>query len=91
MKTILFAAAAAMTMAAPAVAWEGRTVACFDKVWVGPTYATSKKLVMAPHDEYKHTKHGVELVRYDAVYREYKHKVSDGHWVMKEVPCACNC
>ncbi len=91
MKKALIALAAFTAMSAPAVAWEGRTVACFDKVYVGPTYVTTKEPIMAPHQEYKHTKHGVELVQYDAVYREYKHKVSDGHWVMKQVPCKCNC
>ena len=31
----------------------------------------------------------IELVHYAAVYREYKTKVSNGMWVMKEVSCGC--
>lgn len=89
MKTILTAAAAVAITATAASAWEGRTVACFDKHYVGPKYVTENVLVKPAKEKYVHKKHGVELVRYDAVYRQYKYKVSDGMWVMKEVSCGC--
>ncbi|MEL7114741.1 MAG: hypothetical protein AAGP08_03980 [Pseudomonadota bacterium] len=90
MKTILTAAAAVALTATAASAWEGRTVACFDKHYVGPTYETKHVLVKPAKEKYEHTADGrIELVRYDAVYREYKTLVSEGKWVMKEVSCGC--
>ena len=90
MKSILTAAAAVALTATAASAWEGRTVACFDKHWVGPTYETKQVLVKPAKEKYEHTAHGrIELVRYAAVYREYKTLVKEGMWVMKEVSCGC--
>ncbi len=90
MKSILTAAAAAVVLTAgTAMAWEGRTVACFDKHWVGPTYKTHTVLVKPAKERYEHANGRIELVRYAAVYREYKHKVKDGMWVMKQVSCGC--
>ena len=90
MKSIMTAAAAAVILTTgSAMAWEGRTVACFDKVWVGPTYSTKNVLVMAGHEEYQHVNGRVELVRYSPVYRQYKSLKTEGMWVMKEVSCGC--
>ncbi len=90
MKSILTAAAAAVLLTAgSAMAWEGRTVACFDKHWVGPTYKTKDVLVKPAKEQYEHVNGRIELVRYAAVYRQYKYKVTDGMWVMKEVSCGC--
>ena len=90
MKFILTAAAAAIVLTTgSAMAWEGRTVACFDKVWVGPTYKAHHVLVMPAKEKYEHLNGRIELVRYAAVYREHKSKVTDGMWVMKEVSCGC--
>ena len=40
MKTAIIAAAvvAATGFAAPAFAWEGKVIACYNKAWVAPTY-----------------------------------------------------
>ncbi|MEL7114740.1 MAG: hypothetical protein AAGP08_03975 [Pseudomonadota bacterium] len=89
MKSILMAAAAVALTATAASAWEGRTVACFDKHYVGPKYESHHVLVKPAKEKYVHTEHGVELVRYDAVYRQYTHQVSEGKWVMVEVSCGC--
>lgn len=91
MKTIISAAAAALVMTAgSAMAWEGRTVACFDKHWVGPTYETKNVLVKPAKEKYEHGENGrIELVRYAAVYREYKTQKTEGMWVMKQVSCGC--
>ena len=91
MKSILTAAAAAVVLSTgTAMAWEGRTVACFDKHWVGPTYKTHNVLVKPAKEKYEHAADGrIELVRYAAVYRQHKSKVTDGMWVMKQVSCGC--
>ena len=46
-KTLISAVAAAITFAAPAMAWEGTTVACFDKHLVPAQYSATKVLVKA--------------------------------------------
>lgn len=90
MKTILTAAAAAVALTAgSAMAWEGRTVACFDKVWVPATYSTEKVLVKHAKERYEHKNGRIELVHYAPVYREVKTLASKGYWVMKEVSCGC--
>ena len=48
MKKMMFTAAAATMFAAPAAAWEGQKVACYDKHWVPATYTTSKHLEYPP-------------------------------------------
>ena len=89
MKSIITAAAAVAITATAASAWEGRTVACFDKHYVGPTFETSHVLVKPAKEQYEHKNGRIELVRYAAVYREHKTLVSEGKWVMKEVSCGC--
>ena len=89
MKSILTAAAAVALTATAASAWEGRTVACFDKHWVGPSYKTHHVLVKPAKEQYEHANGRIELVRYAAVYRQYKTLVKEGMWVMKEVSCGC--
>ena len=92
MKKSLFAAAVlAIAAAAPAVAWEGKTVACYKKVWVNPTYTAKKELVMAAHSEYKHVGKEVHEIYYPPVYKEILKKKTDGYYVMKKVSCPCNC
>lgn len=63
MKSILTAAAAIALTATAASAWEGRTVACFDKHWVGPTYETKNVLVKPAKEQYEHANGRIELVR----------------------------
>lgn len=86
-KTILTTVAATLMMAAPAFAWEGKTVACYDKVWVGPKYTAVKELVKPAKYKYEHRHGRVEKIYYAPVYVEKKTKVSDGYYVMKEVSC----
>jgi len=90
MKSILFAAASAVVLTAgSAMAWEGKTVACFDKHYVGPTYSAHKVLVKPAKQQYEHKNGRIELVHYAPVYREVRTQESHGHWVMKEVSCGC--
>jgi len=90
MKSILTAAAVAVVLSAgSALAWEGKTVACFDKQWVGPAYKAHNVLVKPAKEKYEHKNGRVELVRYAAVYREHRSQVSEGKWIMKQVSCGC--
>lgn len=87
-KMIAGAVLAASAFAAPAFAWEGQVVACYDKVWVPAKYSYSKSLVMAAHTEWEHNKKG-QMVRmhYPAVYKESKKLVTPGHYVAKKAKC----
>lgn len=88
MKTITLAAALALaSLAAPAMAWEGKTVACFNKEWVPPTYSSKKTLIKEAKELYEHKNGRIELVRYPAVYRVDYSAKSEGHFVMKKVSC----
>lgn len=86
-KTILTSVAATLMMAAPALAWEGKTVACYDKVWVGPKYKAEKVLVKEAKYKYEHKRGHIEKVYYAPVYVEKKTKISNGYYVMKEIRC----
>ncbi len=66
---------------------KGRTVACFDKVYVEPEFNLSKKLIQPAKRVYVKRGGLIELVEYAAVYREYKTKVKDGYWVLREIVC----
>ncbi|MAQ82569.1 hypothetical protein [Psychromarinibacter halotolerans] len=90
MKSILTAAVAAVVISSgSAMAWEGKTVGCFDKVWVSATYTTKKELVKPAKEQFEHKNGRIELVHYAPVYREIKMLASPGYWVMREVSCGC--
>ncbi len=88
MKKVLAGAILAASFAAPAFAWEGQVVACYDKVWVPAKYSTSKTLIMAAHTEWEHNGHG-QMIRmhYPAVYKENRSLVEPGHYVAVKAPC----
>lgn len=90
MKTTIFAciAVAAASFSVPAMAWEGHIVKCYDKHWVPAKYGSSKKLIMAAHTEWEHRNGQLVKVHYPAVYKEMKHKVSDGYYIARKAPCA---
>ncbi len=89
MKTTLFvtAAAVAALFSAPAMAWEGQKVACYDKHWVPATYTTTKTLKHAARTEWEH--HGDQVVKvyYAPMYIEHKHLDKKGHYVLRQAPC----
>lgn len=88
MKIKAIAVLAAMTLATPALAWEGQVLKCYGKVWQAPKYEVSQYLVKKSHTELEHNKHGQLMkVYYPAVYAEKKSLVKRGHWVMVEEPC----
>ncbi|MBV0912103.1 hypothetical protein [Anianabacter salinae] len=65
----------------------GRTVACFDKVWIAPTYTVTKELVQPKKRVYVKRRGLIELVEYAAIYREIKTLKEDGHWVLRQIAC----
>lgn len=88
MKKVFAGAAVLAALAAPAFAWEGQVVACYDKVWVPAKYATSKTLIMAAHDEWEHNGNGQMVkMHYPAVYKENKSLTTPGHYVAVKAPC----
>ncbi|WP_439144247.1 hypothetical protein [Planktotalea sp.] len=86
-KTLVSAVVAAIAFAAPAMAWEGKTVACYDKHLVPAKYSATKVLVKAGKSQYEHRNGHIELVAYPPVYKEVRTKTSDAHYVMREISC----
>ncbi|WGW02991.1 hypothetical protein [Tropicibacter oceani] len=88
MKKVLAGAILAVTaMAAPAFAWEGQVVACYDKVWVPAKYSYTKTLVMASHTEWEHQNGQMVKMHYPAVYKQMKHLETAGHYLAVKAPC----
>lgn len=87
MKTFIAGVALAIAMAAPAFAWEGHIVACYDKVYVPAEFRTSKTLIMSAHTEWEHRNGQMVRVHYPAVYKENRHLVTPAHYVARQAPC----
>lgn len=86
-KTLISAAVAAVAFAAPAMAWEGQTVACYGKHLVPAKYSYSKHMIKGEKKQYEHRNGRIELVKYPAVYKQTATKIADSHYVMVQVPC----
>lgn len=86
-KTLFSAAIAAVAFAAPAMAWEGQTVACYGKHLEPAKYTYTKHMIKGEKKQYEHRNGRIELVKYPAVYKQKATKVSDAHYVMVQVPC----
>lgn len=86
-KTLFTAVIAAIGFAAPAMAWEGKTVACYDKHLVPATYTYTKHLVKGGKKQYEHRNGRIELVSYPAVYRQVATLKKASHYVMVQVKC----
>jgi len=88
MKTLLVGAVLAMSaLAAPAFAWEGKVVACYDKIWMPAKYKKSKELIMASHTEWEWKDGQMVKVWYPAVYKESEHQVSPGYYIARKAAC----
>jgi hypothetical protein len=86
-KALVSAVVAAIAFAAPAMAWEGKTVACYDKHLVPAKYSATKVLVKAGKSQYEHRNGRIELVSYPPVYRQVATLKTGSHYVMKQVKC----
>lgn len=89
MKTaiVLTAAAVVALFSAPASAWEGKKVACYDKHYVPAAYSTSKKLKHAARTEWEHRDGQIVEVYYAPVYIEKKHLAKEAHYVLRRAAC----
>ena len=87
MKKILAGAIVAAAFAAPAFAWEGQVVSCYDKVYMPPEFDTSLELIMAAHTEWEHVNGQMVQMHYPAVYREHRTMTKPGHYVARRAPC----
>lgn len=88
MKNLMIASiVASAALAAPAFAWEGRVIACFDKVWVKAEYATTH----VPHTKAKtvweHRNGQMVEIYYPAIMKEMKHLVKEGYYIKRKAPC----
>lgn len=91
MKKVLMATGAAivaMSAAAPAMAWEGKTAACYEKKFYDTQYKVSHEMVKPSKQQYEHRNGRIELVVYPPVYREIRTQTFPAHYVM--VPVACH-
>lgn len=79
--------ACASTFAAPAMAWEGKVVACYDKIWVDDVYSTTKHLHSKAKTKWEHRGDQLVEVYYPAMYIEKRHLVTPGHYVKRKAPC----
>ena len=87
MKTILLAAAAVATMAGSAMAWEGKAVACFDKVWVEPKYGYTYELEYPAKMKWEHRNGQMVEMHYAPIYMEKKTLLKEGHYILRKAPC----
>ncbi len=86
-KTLFTLVIAAIGFAAPAMAWEGNTVACYDKHLVPAKYTYTKHMVKDSKKQYEHRNGRIELVKYPAVYRQVATLKKEAHYVMVQVKC----
>ena len=86
-KTLFTAVIAAIGFAAPAMAWEGSTVACYDKHLVPAKYEYSKHKIKDGVKQYEHRNGRIELVSYPPVYKQTRTLVKGAHYVMVQVDC----
>ena len=84
---LLAAALLATVTAAPAMAWEGKVVACYDKIWVPAEYKTSKTLHSKGYTKWEHRGHQLAEVYYAPMYMEHRTLVREGHYVKRKAPC----
>ena len=88
MKMKLISAAALVTcFAAPAMAWEGRVVACYNKVWVEAEYKVTKHLHTKAETKWEHRGDQLVEVYYAPMYIEKKTLVTPGHYVKRKAAC----
>ena len=89
MKTILMGAivAVAAAAAAPAMAWEGQKVACFDKVWIPATYMTKKHLEYPAKMKWEHHNGQMVEMHYPPIYMEKRYVKTEGHYVLRKAAC----
>ncbi|MGX9353894.1 hypothetical protein ACS3SW_01655 [Roseobacteraceae bacterium S113] len=84
---LIAAVVAVGVTAGGASAWEGKTIACYDKVYMTPKYKVTKELVKPAKRQYEYWQGMYKLVEYPAVYKEVREELEPAHYVLKEIPC----
>jgi len=88
MKSILMGAiVASAAFVAPAMAWEGQKVACYDKHWVPATYSTEKYLEYPSKKKWEHKDGQMVKMYYPPIYMEKRTMSKPGHYVLRKAPC----
>ena len=90
MKKAIIAATvvASAAFAAPAMAWEGHVVECYDETWVPDKLAKKKTLHSAARYAWEHRNGQLVKVYYPAVYIEDSSVSKAGYWLKRKAPCA---
>lgn len=87
MKSIIATAAAAVVLSATsALAWEGKVVACYDKVWVQPDAVCHKKPHKPAKTVWEHRGDQLVEVYYAPVYKEICSQ-KPGYWLKRKAAC----
>ena len=87
MKRMITAGIALLCLASPALAWEGKTVACYNKVLVPAKYSVTKVKIKEGKQQYEHRNGRIELVDYPPLYKEQRKLVEPEYYVMRPIPC----
>lgn len=87
MKTTIIAATTALLFAAPAMAWEGKVVACYGKEWVPAKYETKHVFAKPGREAWEHRNGQLVHVKYAPVYKEVTTLVKDGYWLKVKEAC----
>lgn len=86
-KLTIAAVVASAAFAAPAFAWEGKVIACFDKVWVPPVYSTTH----VPHTKAKtvweHRNGQMVEIYYPAIMKEMTTLKKAGYYIKRKAAC----
>ncbi len=86
-KTLMALTLAAVSIGAPAAAWEGRTAACFEKKYYDAQYTVRHELVKPQKQQYEHRNGRIELIVYPPVFREIRTQTFPAHYVMEPISC----
>lgn len=86
-KTLLAAAAATVALSAPAFAWEGKKVACYDKVWQDPVYQYTQELEYPAKMKWEHVNGQMVEMHYAPIYMQKKTMVRGGRYVLVKAAC----
>lgn len=84
---MISAAVVLASLAAPALAWEGKVVACYDSVWVPDQYTTTKHLHSKARTAWEHRGDQLVKVYYAPVYIEKRTLSQKGHYLKRKAPC----
>ncbi|KNG92866.1 hypothetical protein [Pseudaestuariivita atlantica] len=86
-KLTIAAIVASAGFAAPALAWEGKVIACYDKVWVPAKYSTTHVPHQAAKTKWVYQNGQMVEIYYPAIMKEMKTLVKEGYYIKRKAPC----